>query len=123
MAMKKFEERHPKEMCPGWLNKYITITGGKLEKGKWIIKEILYKKTPLEPNQRWDQDIKGNPVLIEKNLTTGKEYVVFRSGNPEDIEIIFAVEVNLNNGSVLVLTDTDLSLLNENDYQIQRERV
>lgn len=120
LAIKKFEERHPKEKQPEWLERYFLITGIKNEHRNWIIRKILFHKIQLKPNQRWEQSLKGNPLLIEVDPITKKESVNISGGYPADFEVIFEVEINLANHSVTVLVDTDLNKLVENKYQVQR---
>lgn len=59
-------------------------------------------------------------MLVEIDPETGKKYVVLDDGDPAGIKVLFEAEVELNDYSVLVLTDADLNLLSESDYQIQR---
>ena len=122
LVKEKFEEKHQKEKQPEWLEKYILVTGKKLEKKKWLIKRILFYKSNLQlkPNQCWEKSPRGNPVLVEIDPETGKKYVVLDDGDPAGIKVLFEAEVDLNDYSVLVLTDADLNLLSESDYQIQR---
>lgn len=73
----------------------------------------------MESNQYWGHSAKGTPILIEVDPMTGKESVVFKDASPSDIEVIFEVEVDLINGSAIILLDTDLSKLDETRYEVQ----
>ena len=119
IAMEKFYEKHSRETQPDWLDKYIMITGRKNENEHWIIQKILFRKIQLESNQYWGHSAKGTPILIEVDPMTGKESVVFKDASPSDIEVIFEVEVDLINGSAIILLDTDLSKLDETRYEVQ----
>ena len=119
IAKKKFEEKHPKEKQPEWLEKYIAITGEKVGKEKWIIRRIMFYKIKLESNQHWEIGPKGYPMIIETDPTTGKRYVLLRGGSSKGTKVLFEVEIDLSNGTAIVLADTDLNLLNESDYQLQ----
>ena len=84
------------------------------------MRKILFYREQLGPNQYWEKSLKGNPVLVEKDPETGKEFVVLKSGSPENIKVLFEVEVDVSDGTARVCTDIDISALNENEYQIQR---
>ena len=120
IARKEFEKRHPEEEQPEWLKKYMLTTGRKTGSKKWTMRKILFYKEQLGPNQYWEKSLEGNPVLVEKDPETGKEFVVLKSGSPENIKVLFEVEVDVSDGTARVCTDIDISALDENEYQIQR---
>lgn len=120
IAMKKFDEKHPKEKQLDWLEKYMMNTIKKITNKKWIVRKILFLKTKLEANQHWEQSAKGNPLLIEVDPITGKESVVFNGGSSQDVKVLFEVEVDLDNNAAVVTVDTDMNILDETKYQIQR---
>ena len=71
IAWKKFEEIHPSEIRPGWLEKCITVSGNKDKDNNLIIKITLLPKTKLKSNQYWEW-VNDNPRLIEIDEMTGK---------------------------------------------------
>ena len=114
IARKEFEKRHPEEEQPEWLKKYMLTTGRKTGSKKWTMRKILFYKEQLGPNQYWEKSLKGNPVLVEKDPETGKEFVVLKSGSPENIKVLFEVEVDVSDGTARVCTDIDISTLDVN---------
>lgn len=120
LEMEKFEEKHPKEKRPEWLQRYIMVTGERTGEKRWIIRRILFHKIQLAPNQHWEKSAKDNPLIIEVDPITGNKSVVISGGYPADYDLIFEVEVDFANSSVNILVDTDLDVLDENKYQVQR---
>lgn len=120
LEMEKFEEKHPIEKRPEWLQRYILVTGEKTGDKSWIIRRILFHKIQLAPNQHWEKSTKGNPLLIEVDPITGNKSVVISRSYPADYDLIFEVEVNFTNSLVNILVDIDLDVLDENKYQVQR---
>ena len=118
IAWKKFEEIHPSEIRPGWLEKCITISGNKDTDNNWTIKITLLPKTKLKSNQHWEW-VNDNPRLIEIDEITGEQLVIICSG-PGDVDVIFAVEVDLKKDLATVLVDMDLDTLDETKYQVNR---
>ena len=119
IAWKKFEEIHPSEIRPGWLEKYIIISGNKDKENYWIIKITLLPKTRLESNQHceWVNDC---PRLIEVDEITGERVVVICGGPAVAAEVIFSAKINLENDTATVIEDTDLDRLRESKYQVNR---
>jgi len=119
-ALDKFDEKHPKEMRPNWLENYMTISGNKNPNNNWLIRIILLPKIQLEPNQHWEWGDDGIPVLVRVDPITEERFMVICGGPAEDIETIFEVEVNLAKDLVTILVDTDLDTLDVSKYQAHR---
>lgn len=118
IAWKKFEEIHPSEIRPKWLEKCITISGNKDKDNNWIIKITLLPKAQIKSNQHWEW-VNDNPRLIEIDETTGERFVVI-CGGPAEVEVLFSAKINLENDSATVIVDTNLDRLKENKYQVNR---
>ena len=119
IAWKKFEEIHPSEIRPGWLEKCITISGNKDKDNNWIIKITLLPKAKLKSNQYWEW-VNDNPRLIEIDEMTGEKFVVICGGPAVAIEVLFSVKINLEDASATVIADTDLTGLKESKYQVNK---
>lgn len=120
IAWKKFEEKHPKELWPEWLSKFITISGTKSQNNNWLIKITALPKTQLKPNQHWEEK-RGIPVLVEVDPITGKRSIVICGGPAVDVEVIFQVEIDLFKGTATVITDTDVEILDGTKYEIYKQ--
>lgn len=120
IAWNKFEEKHPKESRPEWLDKCISISETRNQNNNWIIVISMLPKVQLKPNQHWELR-KGIPVLVEVDLITQERSIIICGGPAVDIEILFKAEVNLDDNSVAVLADTDLNMLDRNKYEIFRQ--
>jgi hypothetical protein len=116
IAWREFEDRHPRESWPEWLTKCIRISGTKSPNNNWLIKITVLPKSELKPNQHWEEK-NGIPVLVEVEPSTGKRRLVICGGPAVDVEVLFEAEIDLDNGSATVITDTDLELLDGTKYE------
>lgn len=114
-----FEMRHPKDSWPEWLIKCVIVRGMKSPDNKWLIKIAVLPKTKLKPNQHWEEK-NGVPVLVETDHVTGKRWMIICGGPAVESKVLFEVEVDLVNESAIVITDTNIELLDGTKYQINR---
>lgn len=118
IACKKFEELYPNEMQPEWLKYCMSMKTARNQNKNWIIKMVLLPKTKLRPNQYWQWEDDGIPVLMEVDPVTKKEYVVICGGPAMDEEVFFETEVDLVKGVTKVLTNIDPNKLDETKYEM-----
>lgn len=113
-----FEESHPRESWPEWLEKYIRFRATKNEKN-WIVRLVLMHKVQLEPNQYWEwTDGRDIPSLISVDPTTGEKRVIISGGPPTDVDVLFEVEIDFINLQYKVTVDMDISTLDRTKYEI-----
>lgn len=120
IVWKKFEEIHPKETRPEWLENYITVSGKKNQNKNWVIRIFLIPKIQLKADQQLEWGIDGIPTVVRTDQTTGKRYMVICDGLTDEIKIIFEAEVDFTNNLINILIDTELDVLNNNKYQMLR---
>lgn len=114
IAKETFEQNHPKELQPKWLEKCMSIDGKRGENNNWQVKVTLLPKT-IKPNFYWKWR-NGSLILVEVDSITGMEYTIINDGPEEAIEVIFKVEVDLATSSTKTLVDIDLNTLDWTKY-------
>lgn len=119
-ACKKFEEMYPKERQPEWLKYCMSMRTVRNHNKNWVIKMILLSKPELEPNQFWQWEDDGVPILFQIDPETKKKSVVICGGPSTEIEVFFEVEVDLANDEVIVLVDANPNKLDGTRYEINR---
>ncbi|MCI9252531.1 MAG: hypothetical protein HFI22_12080, partial [Lachnospiraceae bacterium] len=80
----------------------------------------LLSKPELKPNQFWQWEDDGVPILFQIDPETKKKSVVICGGPSTDIEVFFEVEVDLANDEVIVLVDANPNKLDGTKYEINR---
>lgn len=78
----------------------------------------LLPKPELKPNQYWELEDDGIPMLYEVDPQTKKKSVVICCGPPMDMEVFFETEVDLLHNRVTVIVDMDLNKLDCSAYEI-----
>ncbi len=118
IACEKFDELYPKEMQPNWLKYCMSMKAAKNEDKNWVIKMVLSPKPKLKPNQylHWEDD--GVSVLFEVNPITKAKSVVICGGSAVELEVFFAVEVDLVKDAAKVIRKIDLNELDGTRYEI-----
>lgn len=119
IAWKKFEEVHPKEMRPKWLEKYIIISGTKNQNKNWVVRITVLLKTELKSNQYWEW-VNNHPRLVEVDEITGEHSIVICGGPAAGSEILFEVEIDFVKDLVKVIVDKDLNTLDKTKYELLR---
>ena len=119
IAWKKFEEIHPEETRPKWLEKYMVISGTKNQNKNWVIKITLLFKTQLKPNQHWEW-VNNHPRLVQTDEITGKPSIVICGGPSAGSELLFEVEIDFARDSVKVIADRELNTLDKAKYELLR---
>ena len=105
LERKLFDERHPKEALPSWLPNCMVLSAGRDRETRiWNVKRLLSLKSNRQP------------FLTKVNPVTGEKLVVM-DDTPGEYDLIFEVEVDLSDRSVVVLTDIDFGILQEANYQ------
>lgn len=118
IACEKFDELYPKEMQPNWLKYCMSMKAAKNEDKNWVIKMVLSPKPKLKPNQylHWEDD--GVPILFEEDPITKAKSVVICGGSAVELEVFFAVEVDLAKDVAKVIRKIDLNELDGTRYEI-----
>ena len=117
-ACKKFEELHPMEEQPKWLKYCLKMRAVRNENKNWVVQMRLLPKPELKPNQYWELEDDGIPMLYEVDPETKKKSVVICCGPPMDMEVFFETEVDLLQNRVTVIVDMDLNKLDCSAYEI-----
>ena len=116
IAMKRFYEIHTPESLPGWLLKAATV-GGKVAGNEWVVGVTLAPKIVLKPNEAWEL-VRGDRVLTRVDAKTGKKNIVIHYDGEPPLRV-FQAKVNIENGVAEVIFDSDMSKLNESDFEPQ----
>lgn len=119
IAWKKFEEIHPEEMRPKWLEKYMVISGTQNQNKNWVIKITLLFKMQLKSNQHWEW-VNNHLRLVETDEITGKPSIVICGGPPAGSELLFEVEIDFAKDLVKVVADRELNTLEQTKYELLR---
>ncbi len=109
-----FQNHHPINSLPNWLNNYVTLGGTKTDQNEWRIRYTAVPFAPLAPNQAWEE-IRGNKVVVETDLLTGKRSILISRAGPEAI-VLFEVLIGNDLATSKVVVDCDFSTLRETDF-------
>ena len=118
IACKKFDEMHVKERQPDWLKYCMAMRAARNQSKNWVIEMFLSPKYELEENEHWywgDSDI---PSLIEVDPITEEVRYILCCGPAAEKVVFFAVEVDIANDVVNILTDIDLNKLDGTKYEM-----
>lgn len=116
MALEEFSARHPRKLLPEWFSKCITVSGTRNQNKNWLISITVVPRQSLKPNQHWEV-INGKRTLVSVNPISGERKIVICRASKE-IEVLFEAEVDLDNNTATIITDTDLNLLDGTKYEV-----
>lgn len=116
LAMKRFYEAHSPASLPQWLLKTASV-GGTVVGNDWLVGVSLAYKIVLAPNEAWEI-VRGHRVLTRVDPKTGRKNIVIHYDGETPLRV-FQAKVNMESRVVEVVLDSDMSTLNEADFEHQ----
>lgn len=118
IAWEEFLKRHPEETLPNWFEKCSIFDGRMVDKNNWLIFITIAKKIELASNEHFEV-IEGRERIVSIDPVTGERRIVILY-EPNEFELVYKAEVNLENNSANIIKDTDISLLDGDLYEPYR---